>query len=335
MHSISLRQLGELLRAEVLGDADIQIHGISGIEEAEAGDISFVANPKYVARIRACRASALIVGRDLVTDFRPLLVTDDPYLAFTRALKLLLGETSVRDSGIHERAIVAPTVRLGEGVSIMANALIEDNVEIGDRSSIYPGTFIGEGSRIGQDAVLYPNVTICPNTIIGNNVIIHGGTRLISKQAPGQALSTRIILGDDVEFGANVTVTGGGTRDTVISRGTKIDNLVGIRAGAQLGENCIIVAQVTVGEDVTLEERVTLAGQVVVAPGVTIGAHAMVGAKSYVEENLAGKQAYSGSPAQSHGQERRLHVYLRRVPDLQKRISDLEEQVQHQDKENP
>ncbi len=333
MRSISLRQLGELLGADVVGNADIQIHGISGIDEAEAGDISFVANPKYVARIRVCRASALIVGRDLVTDFRPLLVTDDPYLAFTRALKLLLGETPVRDGGVHERAIVAPTVRLGQGVSIMANAVIEDNVVIGDRSSIYPGTFIGEGTQIGQDAVLYPNVTICPNTVIGNSVIIHGGTSLISRQAPDQGHSTRIILGDDVELGANVTVAGGGNRDTVISRGTKIDNLVGIRAGAHLGENCIIVAQVTIGEGVTLEEHVTLAGQVVVAPGVTIGAYSTVGAKSYVEENLAGGQAYSGSPAQPHGLERRLHVYLRRVPDLQKRISDLEKRVQHQDKE--
>lgn len=327
MRSISLRQLGELLGADVIGDGSVDIRGIAGIGEAEPGDISFVANPKYISQIDDCRASALIVGRRLSTSFRPLLVADDPYLAFTRALRILFGEPKQRQGGVHPQAIVAPDVALGAGVSVMAHAVLEDGVQVGERTVIYPGTFVGKDSRIGSDVTLYPNVTISPETQIGNGVIIHGGTRLLAEGFPGASRKGRIILEDDVELGANMTIAGAGQRDTIIGRASKVDNLVGIRAGAQLGENCIVVAQVTIGEEATLEERVTLAGQVVVCPGVRIGARATVGAKSYVAEDLTGEQAYSGAPAQPHGRERRLHAYLRRVPELRSRIERLEREV--------
>ncbi len=327
MRSISLQHLGELLGGDVVGDGSIEIRGVAGIGEAGPGDISFVANPKYIHEIRDCRASALIVGRDLSTDFRPLLVTDDPYLAFTRALHILVGEQKTQQVGVHPKAIVASDAILEEAVSIMAHAVLDRGVHVGQRTVIYPGTFVGAQSRIGSDVTLYPNVTISPRTVIGNGVIIHGGTRLIDESGPEERGKGRILIEDDVELGANVTIAGGGSRDTLIGRGTKIDNLVGIRPGVQLGANCIVVAQVTIGENATLEERVTLAGQVVVCPGVRIGARAMVGAKSYVEQDLPGDQTYSGTPAQSHGMERRLHAYLRRVPDLRVRLDRLEQQV--------
>ncbi|MFH1740114.1 MAG: UDP-3-O-(3-hydroxymyristoyl)glucosamine N-acyltransferase [bacterium] len=331
MRSISLQQLGTILSADVIGDGTTEIHGIAGIEEAGPGDISFVANPKYVNRISLCRASALIVGRHLSTEFRPLLVADDPYLAFTQALNILLGEQRQQRTGVHERAMVAADVSLGTGVSIMANASLESGVSVGDRSIIYPGVFVGSNTHIGADAVLYPNVTIGAETQIGDRVIIHGGTCLLMSETLKNPEGSRIILGDDVELGANVTITCGGKRDTIIGRGTKVDNLVGIRAGAQLGENCIVVAQCTIGEDATLEERVTLAGQVVICSGIHIGPRTTVGAKSYVDEDLPGGEAYSGTPAQPHSRERRLHAYLRRVPELRDRIEQLEHRFQERE----
>ena len=237
MRSISLQQLGSLLKADVIGDRTIEIHGIAGIEEAGPGDISFVANPKYVNRISDCQASALIVGRRLSTQFRPLLVSDDPYLAFTQALNILLGEQKEQRTGVHERAMVAADVLLGAGVSIMANAVLESGVSVADRTTIYPGAFVGKDTHIGADVILYPNVTIGAETQIGDRVIIHGGTCLLANESPEIAELGRIVVGDDVELGANVTITGGSRRDTIIGRGTKVDNLVGIRAGAQLGEN--------------------------------------------------------------------------------------------------
>ena len=326
MRSISLRELGALVGAEVIGDGEVKIRGIAGIGEAGPGDVSFVANPKYVQHISSCRASAIIVGRDLSTEFRPLLVADDPYLAFTHALRVLQDEEKHHRAGIHERAIVAPTVRFGENVTIMANAVIEDDVSIGDNAVIYPGVFIGRETQIGANATIYANVSICEGSRIGDDLIIHGGTRLTYDSSYG-ARTGRIVIGNDVELGANVTVSAGGRRDTVIARGTKVDNLVSIRPGAQLGENCIVVAQVTVGENADIEERVTLAGQVVICPEVRIGARAMVGAKSYVDQDLAGGTAYSGTPAQPHMLERRMHAGLRRIPELRERLGELEKRA--------
>lgn len=327
MRSLSLRELGELVGAEVVGDGEVKIQGIAGIGEAGQGDVTFVANPKYVHHISGCGASAIIVGRDLSTDFRPLLVADDPYLAFTHALRILRGEEKPhQSSGIHEHAIVAPTARIGTDVTIMANAIIEDDTEIGDRCVIYSGVSIDKGTSIGCNGTIYPNVSICAGCRIGDNVIIHGGTRLAAG-GPGSEHGGTIIIENDVELGANTTISAGGRRDTVIGRGTKVDNLVGIRGGAQLGENCIVVAQVTIGENVDIEERVTLAGQVVICPEIRIGARAMVGAKSYVEQDLPGGTAYSGAPAQPHMQERRIHAGLRRIPELRQRIERLEQQA--------
>ena len=279
-----------------------------------------------MALIPQCRASALIVPVDLQTDFRPVIRSQNPYLTFTKALNLFHQDQRKIAGGVHPSSQVSPDVQLGREITIMPHAVIECGCSIGDRTIIYPGTCIGRNVEIGDDVTLYSNVSVYDHCRIGHRGILHAGSRIGSMSLEEEhSANPPVILEDDIELGANVVIGGGINRPTTIGEGTKIDNLVQVGRGAMIGPHCIIVAQVSLGDNVTLEERVTIAGQVVVSPGVRIGARSRIGAKSVVEADVPIDSDYWGAPAQPHRDEKRLKANLARLPKMFEKLRSLEE----------
>ncbi|MBN2328266.1 MAG: UDP-3-O-(3-hydroxymyristoyl)glucosamine N-acyltransferase [Candidatus Omnitrophica bacterium] len=327
MPKFTLQELCEKLGEPFEGDGSIQIMGVAEIDSAKEGEISFVANPKYVAKIPICRASALIVHKDLDTDFRPVIRSSNPYLTFTQALYLFHKDQRKLSGGIHPSCHVDPSVQLGEDITIMPHVIVERGAVIGDRSILYPGVFVGEGAVIGNDVTLYPNVSIYAGCRVGDQSILHAGCRIGPINIQPAAEKPPVVLNDDVELGANVVISGQSESPTVIGQGVKIDNLVQIGAGTQVGPHCIIVAQVAIGDHVTLGERVTIAGQVVVSPGVTIGEKAQVGAKSVVMDDIPPCAVFWGVPAQAFSKEKRLKANIARLPKMFDKIQHIEDHL--------
>ena len=327
MPTFTLRELCQELGESFEGDDSVLIRGVAEIASAKEGDLSFVANPKYVSKISQSLASVLIVPKDLETEFLPVIRSANPYLTFTKALNLFHEDTRRIARGVHPSSRVSEDVKLGADVTIMAHAVIEGGVAIGDRAVIYPGVYVGRGAVIGNDVTLYSHVTLYDCCAVGDRCILHAGCRIgsFSEQEPLDVQP--VVLAADVELGANVVVSGSEHAPTGIGEGTKVDNLVQIGAGTRIGPQCIIVAQVTMGDHVVLEERVTIAGQVVISPGVVIGAGSRIGAKSVVVGDVPKNSTYWGSPAQPHLEEKRLKANLARLPKLFDKLRSLEDRL--------
>lgn len=328
MPTISLKDLSNELGEPFEGDGSTLLQGVAEITTAKQGDLSFVANPKYVSKIPQTSASALIVPKDLETAFRPLIRSDNPYLTFTKALHWFHKQQRPTSGGIHPESQIATTARLGADVTIMAHAMIEDGAVLGDRVVIYPGVFVGAGARIGDDVTLYPHVSVYAGCEIQNLSIIHAGARIgaVSGMTYEEGKAP-VFIGADVELGANVVVSGDPVRTTSIGEGSKIDNLVQVGPGSSIGPHCIIVAQVSLGAGVEIGERVTIAGQVVVSENVKIGARSRIGAQSVVTGDVPPDSDYWGAPAQPHSQEKRQKVNLARLPRLFDKLKEIEEKL--------
>ena len=335
MPTYTLQELCERLGEPFEGDGSIQITGVAEITSAKEGDLSFVANPKYVTKIPLCRASAMIVPKDLETDFRPVIRSSNPYLTFTQALYLFHKDKRKLSGGVHSSSQVDPSVRLGKDITVMPHAIVEKDAVIGDRSILYPGVYVGEGAEIGADVILYPHVTIYAGCSVGDRCILHAGCRIgpVNMQ-PSLSGQPAVALHSDVELGANVVVSGLSESPTTIGEGTKIDNLVQVGVGTNIGAHCIIVAQVTIGDHVTMGERVTVAGQVVLSPGVTIGERTQIGAKSVVVDDVPAGSIYWGIPAQPHSKEKRLKANIARLPRLFEKIQHLEDKLSESELES-
>ncbi len=327
MPTFNLKELSVKLNEPFEGNGSVELTGVAPIETAKEGEISFVANPKYVSKVSQCKASALIVPKDLETDFTPVIRSSNPYLTFTKALSLFHEGTRRISGGVHSTSLVSDNVQFGKDVTVMANSVVESNVAIGDRTILYPGVFLGEGAVIGNDATLYPNVTVYAGCRVGDRAILHSGCRIGSTGTVKDSINP-VVLENDIELGANVVVSGLSEAPSIIHEGTKIDNLVHIGIGTSIGPHCIIVAQVTIGDQVTLEEQVTIAGQVVISPGVVIGAGSRIGAKSVVQEDVPPQSDYWGIPAQPHHQEKRQKANIIRLPKFFEKIQSLEKKLE-------
>jgi len=333
-----LSEIAELLDATLEGDGEIEIFGVSGIREAKEGEITFVANAKYLNEIPRTQASAIILGNDIppqrVVTKAAILRVEAPYLAFVQVLELFAFRKRRTQIGIDPTAIIGNHTQIGENVSIQAYTVIGDNVVIGDGTTIGPFVYIGEDSRVGSDCLIYPRVTIREEVSIGNRVIIHSGAVIGSDGFGFAKVSDRhrkipqigtVIIEDDVEIGANTTIdratmTNGAT---IVGRGTKIDNLVQVAHNVVIGEDCLIVALVGLGGSTILERGVTLAGQAGTAGHLTIGANTTIAAKAGVTKDVPPNSFYSGFPAEDHQRDLRNQAYIRRIPHLVEEIAAL------------
>lgn len=328
MPSFSLAELSAALNVSYEGDGTVQVTGLAEINKAQEGELSFVANPKYVPLISQSKAAVLIVPIDLETDFRHVLRSPNPYLTFTNALHLFHDSQRRTSGGIHPSAHIGDDVILGKDITVMAHAVIESGSQIEDGVVIYPGCYVGENVQIQEESTLYANVSVYHHCQIGKRSILHAGCRIGSSIKPQNNPQTNpVVIGDDIELGANVVISGEYDHPTKIGNGTKADNLVQVGKGNSIGEHCIIVAQVTLGDHVTFGERVTIAGQVVISSNVTVGNRSRVGAKSVVETDIPDDETYWGVPARPHRDEKRMKASLARLPKYYKRIQEIENEL--------
>ncbi|MGA1844019.1 MAG: UDP-3-O-(3-hydroxymyristoyl)glucosamine N-acyltransferase [bacterium] len=345
-HEYTLQELAERLQGRVLGKGDITISGIAGLEEAQAGDITFLANPRYRPLVSQTQASALIASQEEPSFGGPVLQVPDPYLAFAMLLEAFYPSHG-HVPGVHETAVVQPDARIGKDVCIEPGAVIAPGVVLGDRVWIGACAVVGEDSSIGNDTRIHPNVTIYPDTRIGERVIIHAGV-VIGSDGFGYARKDGlpykvpqvggVVIEDDCEIGANTTIDRGTLGDTRIGKGTKIDNLVQVGHNVSIGPYSILVAQVGVSGSARIGKGVVLAGQSGVAGHIQIGDGVTVAGKSAVTKSIPAGETVGGFMAFPIREWRKAEAVYRRLPDLQdayrrlvKRLDALEALLRQSD----
>lgn len=319
------------------GDGAVVITAVNTLEDGGAGEISFLANPKYERTVGETRATAVVVKDDFVAP-RPLnlLRTKDPYAAITMLIVEIHGYRKHPHWGTHPHASIAKSARIADGANIGPGACIDDDVEIGRRATIYPGCYIARGCRIGDDVVLYPNVVLYDGTILGHRVAIHAGS-IIGEDGLGYAPLNgkwikipqvgRVVVADDVEIGANCTIDRATLGQTVVGAGSKFSNLIAIGHGAKIGADCMFVAQVGVAGSVTVGQRVTMAGQAGVVGHVTIGDNATIAAKAGVTNDVDPGVTVLGAPAVPIQKCKRQFALIQHLPELKRKVKSLEEEV--------
>ncbi len=339
----TLAQIAEAIQGRVVGDGALLIKGVSGIREAQPGDLTFLANPKYIPLAATTKASALVVGRDVLVEGKFVIQVDDPSRAFTMVVAMIKEDLTPKIKGVHPSAVVDPSVVLGEGVGIGPHVVIEKDAVIGAGTIICAGSFIGQKTSLGSQCLIYPNVTVREDCVLGNNVIINSGTVI---GADGYGYSTvggvhfkipqtgNVVIEDDVEIGACVTVDRARFDKTLIGRGTKIDNLVQIAHNVRTGEHCLIIAQTGIAGSAVLGHRVIIAGQVGIAGHVIVGDGAAAGAQTGITKDVPAGMKMFGTPAQEFketvqqiGLVRRLSKYVERIAALEEKIRVLEERL--------
>lgn len=334
-HSRTLKEIAEYLGGTVTGDESVPVNGLAPLESAGPDKITFLANPKYAAKVAETGAAAVLMAPGGERYGRNIIEVANPYLGFARLLTLFYTR-SHPPLGVLPEAVVGTQGTLGEGISIYPGACIGNFVTIGERTVIHSGAVIYEGAVIGDDCVIHANAVIRERCRIGSRCIIQPGA-VIGSDGFGYAPDGKsyyripqigiVVLEDDVEVGANCTIDRAALEVTLIKRGTKLDNLVQIAHNCQIGEDCMIVSQVGISGSTKIGNHVTLAGQVGVAGHLTIGDNVMVGAQSGVPGSLPANAGYSGSPTMPHKEWLRAMAVVPRLPELKKTISSLEKRI--------
>jgi UDP-3-O-[3-hydroxymyristoyl] glucosamine N-acyltransferase len=323
------------LQGEVLGDANATLKGFATADRAQAGDLTFAENETYFARAEKSAATAIIADKRFTSTHKILIRVPDARIAFAKTLALFFPEPKFA-AGIHPTAVIAASAHVDSNAHIGPFCVIGERVRVLARGVLQGGNFIGDDSKIGEDVNLFPNVTIYPQTEIGRRVRIHSGT-VIGADGFGYVLDAgvhrkvpqagNVILGDDVEIGANVAIDRGAIGPTIIGKGTKIDNLVQIAHNVEIGEHCLIIAQVAMAGSSKLGNHVVLAGQVGVAGHLKVGNNVVVAAQSGIMHDIPDGEKLWGTPVQPIGEMKRQIIAQRRLPELLKRVAELEKKL--------
>lgn len=336
---MKLSALAEKTGARVEGDfAEIEIMGAAGLDEAEAGDATFLSNPRYTPRLQTTRASAVYVAEGVEvgrTDIA-LLRTPDPYLAYTRALRLFHPEPGF-EPHVHPSAFIHSSARLGAGVAVGACAYVGPGAVVGDRVHLHPNATLYAGVEVGDDSVIHSGVALREGTRVGRRVRIHNNAVVGSdgfgyaKDEEGRWLKIpqtgRVVVEDDVEIGAGATIDRASTGETRIRRGAKIDNLVQVGHSCTVGEDTLLCAQVGLAGSSHVGRRVILAGQVGVAGHLHIGNDVVITAKSATSHNVPDGRVLSGIPAFDNREWLRATAAFRRLGEMQRTLRALEQRV--------
>ncbi len=315
----------------MIGDPEREIRGVSTLEGAGPHEIAFLTNPRYRGEALRTRAAAVLVGPGASVPGHDLLEVAEPYLALAEILELF-HPPRPRRPGVSPDARIGDAVRLGEGIEVGPFAILEMGVTVGPQAVIGAGCVLGEGSFVGADTVLFPRVVLYPGTQIGARCLIHSGV-VLGSDGFGFATSAgshrkipqvgRVVVEDDVEIGANSAVDRGAVGDTIIGRGTKIDDLVMVAHGVRVGPDCLLVAQSGVAGSAALGRRVILAGQSGVAGHLNVGEATIVAAKSALFEDVPAGSFVAGIPAVDHRAWKRAVAAIRNLDKLRREVRTL------------
>ncbi len=333
MPQFTATELAERLQGRVVGDANVVLTGFAPADTARPGDLTFAENEKFLARAETSAATAVLVATDLPSA-KTLIRVANARIAFARVLPLFFPEP-VFPPGVHPTAVVAASASIPATAHIGPYVVVGERVRFGERVVVEAGVCLGADCQIGDDTRLFPRVTLYPGCQVGRRVRLHAGA-VIGSDGYGYVFDNglhrkvpqvgNVILQDDVEIGANVAIDRGALGSTVVGRGTKIDNLVQIGHNVVLGEHCLLVAQVGIAGSTRVGNLVTMAGQAGVAGHLKIGDRAVVAAQSGVMNDIPAGETWFGAPARRATQMKRLLLATEKLPDLLKRVAELERQ---------
>jgi len=340
--SYSLQELAARVGGEVAGDGAVRIERVAPLEEAGPGAIGFFANRRYRAAYEACRASAVIVEPDeAVVPGRNQLRVKNAYLAFAKISTLFHPPAPVVP-GVAPQAFVHPDARVATDAAVLPLASVGAGASVGARSVLHPGAHVGPGARVGADCVLHANAVVRDGCTLGDRVVLQPGC-VVGSDGFGYAFDMEgegggprhykvpqvgaVVVEDDVELGANTCIDRGTLGDTVIGRGTKIDNLVQIAHNVSIGPLSIIVSQVGIAGSTKLGMGVVVGGQAGIVGHLHIGDGAKLAANAGVHHDIAAGEVHSGRPSRPHAEWLRQEAALARLPELVKTIRRLEKEL--------
>ncbi len=329
-------ELAGILGGRVVGDSGIEIKGISTLEDAAEGDLSFLSNPKYKPLVYTTKASAIITSSESIKDSgKTLIVVDDPYLAFAKSLELFCPEP-LPGPGIHPTAVVECDATIGDDVFLGPYVYVGHRAVIGSGVRLMGYVYVGDGVEVGDGSVIFPHVTLYSGVKIGKRVRIHSGT-VVGSDGFGYVLGKEgaykvpqrggVVIGDDVEIGSNCSIDRGTLGDTVIGKGVKIDNLVQIAHNVRIGDGSIVVAQVGIAGSTSIGRGVIIAGQAGIAGHIKVGDGVRIGGQSGVSSSVPDGSTVSGTPHMDHRLWLKVSRLLRRLPELFSSVRSLEKRV--------
>lgn len=341
------KQIADLIDGKIEGDPDVAVSSFGKLEEATNGQLAFLANPKYEDFLYSTKASVIIVNSTLRVEKEisaTLIRVPDAYSSFAVILNEYAKMKRANLTGIQQPAYISATARMGENIFIGAFSYIGENVIIGNNVKLYPHVYLGENVTIDNDSILYPSVIIHYNCVIGKNVYIHAGTVIgsdgfgFAPQADGSFKKVpqigNVVIEDNVEIGANTSIDRATIGSTVIKSGVKLDNLIQIAHNVEIGNNTVIAAQSGVSGSTKIGKNVMIGGQAGIIGHIQIADGSKINAQSGVGKSIkTPNTAVTGSPAFDYTHALRSQILSRNLPELEKRIKDLEQTLERLKKE--
>lgn len=342
MNILKLKEIAEALNANLIGNPDEEISGINGIMEARKGDITFLANPKYKEYLPLCKASAILVGRDVDVEGVNILQTDNPRMDYGKVIGMMFPPKEETPQ-ISERAVISSTATIGKNCTIYPLVFIGENSVIGDNTILYPCVYVGDDVTIGNDCLVHANVSINHGSRIGNRVMLNAGCVIGSegfgferendgdphRKVPQVGI---VIIEDDVEVGALCAIDRGSIKATVIGKGTKFDNLVHVAHNCQIGEDNLLMAQVCMAGSVRTGRNVWFAGQAGSLDHLKIADHAKFFGKAGVTQNVEEEGLYAGFPARPFQDWQKASAVFYKADEQRKKMIALEKRVKELEK---
>jgi UDP-3-O-[3-hydroxymyristoyl] glucosamine N-acyltransferase len=328
-------QIADLIGGVVIGDGNITLSGFAPAGSARSGDLTFAENELYFARAEQSAASAVLVDGQFSSSGKALIQVPNARVGFAKAMALFFPEQKPAP-GIHPSAIVSTSAKIDPTAHIGPLCFIGNNATVAREAVLQGQVHVGDECQVGEECLIYPNVTLYPKTQLGKRVRIHAGT-VIGSDGFGYVFDNgahrkvpqvgNVVVQDDVEIGANVAIDRGALGPTVIGKGTKIDNLVQIAHNVAIGEHSLVVAQAGVAGSTRLGSYVTLAGQVGLAGHLKIGNRVTIAAQSGVMHDIPDGQKWFGTPAAPDRQMKRQLLAMQQLPDLLRRVAELERRL--------
>jgi len=337
----SLADIAAQIGGHVVGDASLEIRRVAPIDEAREGDLTFISNPKYVAKLETTQASAVIAAPGVQTERLSLVVCGNPYLAFARAVEFLHVSRSA-PLGVMDGAHVHPEATLGDGVTIHPGCVVSAGARVGDGTVLHPGVILYSDAEVGNNCLLHANVIVREGCRLGDRVIVQPGAVIGSDGFGYASDGDRYVkipqvgiveIGDDVEIGAASCVDRAALGVTRIGRGTKIDNLVQIGHNVVIGEDTILVSQVGIAGSTTIGNHCTFGGQGAAAGHLRIGNNVTIAARGAAAGDIPDGQIMSGAPAMPHKDWLKASMVFPRIPDMRRELQQLRKKVAQLEKQ--
>jgi len=334
--TLTLAEVADRIRGEVVGDGSTRVTGFSSADRAKEGDLTFADNEPYFAQAEESKASAILVNGPFISARKPIIRVANARIAMARLLPVFF-PSDAQSAGIHSTAIIDPSAHIDPTAHVGPYCVIGPRVRCGARSALMGGNHVDRDSQIGDDVCLFPNVIVYAQTQIGHRVTIHAGT-VIGSDGYGYVFDEgrhrkvlqvgNVVIHDDVEIGANAAIDRAALGSTVIGKGTKIDNLVHVAHNVVMGTHCLIMGQAGFAGSTQLGDYCVVASQSGIAGHLKLGKQSMVGAKSGVMRDVPDGGKVLGIPAYPDKQAKRQFIALQKLPDMIRRMRELEEQVE-------